>query len=115
MNSPTTLTAETFDGFIRSHRFVMIHFWAGWNGHDHMISSLLASEIHDKWSGKVAFATFDIDPPEHHPLCRDLRVLNVPFFAFYRDGKLVRKETGGRTSDQFSLHLEELSNADPPQ
>jgi hypothetical protein len=104
----TQLTNETFSEFVRAHRFVVIHFWAAWNGDDHMMQRLLESQIPGELREHAAFAQFDIDPPAHHDLCRQHNVLNVPFLAFYRDGLLARTVTGMRTPEVIAEYLREL-------
>jgi hypothetical protein len=102
------LTNDTFSEFVREHRFVVIHFWASWNGSDHMMQRLLDSELPGEFRDVVTFASFDIDPRAHQVLCRQHNVLNVPFLAFYRDGALVRAVTGMRTPEVISEYVREL-------
>ena len=104
----TPLTSDTFSEFLRTHRFVVIHFWAAWNGVDHLMQRLLESQIPEDLRESVMFTRFDIDPPAHQELCRQHNVLNVPFLAFYRDGSLVRSVTGMRTPAVITEHLREL-------
>ncbi len=104
----TPLTSDTFSEFVRGHRFVVVHFWAAWNGYDPLMQRLLESQIPDDLRESVAFARFDIDPPAHHELCRQHNVLNVPFLAFYRDGSLIRSVTGMRTLEVITEYLREL-------
>jgi len=108
MHTVTPLTSDTFSEFVGTHRFVVIHFWAAWNGVDHLMQRLLESQIQGELREAVTFASFDIDPPTHHELCRQHNVLNVPFLAFYRDGWLVRSVTGMRTPEVITEYLREL-------
>jgi thioredoxin reductase (NADPH) len=108
--SHTPLTNETFADFVRTHRFVVIHFWAIWNAHDQVMRRLLDSEIPDDSRESVTFARFEIDPPAHHEICREHSVANIPFLAFYRDGSLVRNVTGLRPPEVIALYLRELVN-----
>ncbi len=104
----TLLTSDTFSEFIHEHRFVVIHFWASWNGDDHMMQRLLDSQLPEELRELVTFASFEIDPPAHHELCMQHDVLNVPFLAFYRDGSLIRTVTGLRASEVIADHVKEL-------
>ncbi len=104
----TPLTSDAFSEFVRGHRFVVIHFWAAWNGYNSLMQRLLESQIPDDLRESVLFARFDIDPPAHHELCRQHNVLNVPFLAFYRDGSLIRSVTGMRTPEVITEYLREL-------
>ena len=104
----TSLTSDTFAEFVRGHRFVVIHFWAAWNAVDDLMQRLLDSQISAELRDRVAFARFDIDPPAHHDLCRQLELSNVPFLAFYRDGSLIRTVTGMREPEVITEYLREL-------
>ena len=108
MPPQTPLTSDTFFEFVRTHRFVVIHFWAAWNGVDHLMRRLLESQIPVELCESVAFARFDVDPSVHHELCRQHNVLNVPLLAFYRDGSLVRSVMGMRTPEAIAEYLREL-------
>jgi hypothetical protein len=63
---------------------------------------------------RVAFATFDTDPPEHHELCLQHGLRNLPFLEFYRDGSLVRTNTGMLTVETLTQYLNELVDASTP-
>jgi len=108
MTEQTILTDTSFWEFVRSQRFVVVHFGAVWNGYDAEMRRTIESQIPDHLAQKIAFATLDIDPPAHHEICRRHQILNVPFLAFYRDGSLARTSTGLLTSDLLIEHLKEL-------
>jgi hypothetical protein len=67
-------------------------------------------QMPEELAGHTAFARFDVDPPEHLQICRDHRVLNVPFVAFYRDSLLIPTVTGLREADVIVRFLQELVN-----
>ena len=90
----TALTHTTFGDFVRTHRFVVIHFWAIWNGYDVTMRKVIESAIPPEFHEQIHFATFDVDPPEHHEICREHRVMGPPFLAYYRDGNLVQTVIG---------------------
>ena len=104
----TALTSATFSEFVRAHRFVVIHFWAAWNGYDPVMQRLLESQIPDDVRELVTLARLDIDLPAHHELCRQHNFRNVPFLAFYRDGLLIRSVTGMRTPEVITDYFREL-------
>jgi thiol-disulfide isomerase/thioredoxin len=107
---PNPLNQETFLEFLIGHRFVVIHFWAPWNERDRLMERLLASLALDKAS-QVAFASLNIDLPEHIELARQHKVFDVPLLAFYRDGLLVRTTTGMHTRGALTKHLRELTGS----
>jgi thioredoxin-like negative regulator of GroEL len=109
------LTHETFDDFVRSHRHVVIHFWGPWNASDQLMKRLLETEIPAVLREQVAFASFDVDPPAHHAICRDHKVLNVPFLAFYRDGLLILSITGMQQAGIITERLRSLISTQTSQ
>lgn len=91
MSQPVSLTHASFTEFVRSNKFALIHFWASWNGYDTELGKFLALELTDE---PVAFGTFSVDPAEHHEVCRQHRILSLPFLEFYQDGSLANTATG---------------------
>lgn len=107
---PNPLSQETFLEFLVNHRFVVVHFWAPWNERDRLMERMLASLAADKAS-QVAFASLNIDLPEHIELARQHKVFDVPLLAFYRDGLLIRTTTGMHTRGVLTKHLRELTGS----
>ena len=90
----TPLTADSFFEFVQAHRFALVHFWASWNGHDVQMKAFLDMEIPAELRELVAIGSMEVDPPEHHDICRRLKIVNIPFLAFYRGGSLIGTVTG---------------------
>ena len=78
MARSTPLTPTYFPGFVHAHKFAMVHFWAVWNGHDTEMKKIIESQIPDDLANSVALGSFNVDPPEHHELCRQHGLLNLP-------------------------------------
>jgi len=96
----TALTLETYESFVKANRFAVVHFWASWNGHDKRMKNFLTTELPGDVGRSIAIGTFDTDSAEHHEFCRQLKILNLPFLAFYRDGKMVDSQIGfGKPSE----------------
>lgn len=72
------------------------------------MKKLLESEIPSDLSERIAFATFEADPAEHHEIFRLHKVLNIPFLAFYRDGLLMRTRTGMLPQEDITQYLKNL-------
>ena len=103
----TDLTHRTFEPFVKSHKFVVVHFWAPWNGIDAKMKTFLETEIPADLPESIAFARIDTDPVEHTDLCRSHRVLNLPLLEFYRDGSLV-DTFGGFQKDKIIDKIRKL-------
>jgi thioredoxin-like negative regulator of GroEL len=90
----TPLTHSTFEAFVTTHTFTVVHFWAPWNGYDAEMKRFLEAEAPVELRGIVAIGTMEIDPPEHAEICRRHNIRNIPFLAFYRDGSMFATLTG---------------------
>jgi thioredoxin-like negative regulator of GroEL len=90
----TTLTDITFSDFVRENRLAIVYFWAVWNGYDAQMTQVLQRVIPAETRGAISVGIFDTDRPEHWAICRELKVLNLPFLAFYRDGSLIQTLVG---------------------
>ena len=85
------LTAGEFDAFVASRPLVVIHVDARWDAYrDEVRAKMLAAETGLK--DHVAFAEVDCDTEGE--LCRSLGVANVPWIAYFREGKQVRAGAG---------------------
>jgi len=107
---PNPLTPETFHEFVFSHRITVVHFWAPWSDGNGLMGKLLASRIPGKLRQQAAFASFNIDLPEHLEFVREHKVFDVPLLVFYRDGALVRTSTGLPAPGVITKYLRELIN-----
>jgi thioredoxin-like negative regulator of GroEL len=104
----TELTHASFLDFVSGNRFVVVHFWAKWNNCDSRMKSILVSQIPKELGTQVAFGMLDTDPAEHHDLCTQHKILNLPYLAFYRDGSLVLTLTGTPKPEEIIGCLQEL-------
>jgi thioredoxin-like negative regulator of GroEL len=104
----TELTHTSFQDFVRANRFAVIHFYATWNGQDAKMKDLLARQIPAELSNVIAFGMLDVDPKEHHDICRQHKILTLPSLAFYRDVSLIQTVKGLRKSDEIIEHLRQL-------
>ena len=106
----TELTASSFEPFFTHHKFAVVHFWAKWNNYDREMRRLL-DDLPTAIKAAIALGSLDIDPSEHHALCRAHDVLNVPALAFYRNGSHVHTAMIGlKPADQLHDLLLKLIN-----
>ena len=101
------LTATSFREFIRANNSVLVHFWACWNSYDGEQRKIIEAEIPESIASRIAFASLNVDLPENHTICAELKILNLPFLAFYRDDALVHRRTGVLRGDQLLELLQE--------
>jgi hypothetical protein len=95
----TELTYASLQDFIRANKFAVIHFWEIWNGYDAKMKDILEQQIPPDLRAQIAFATFDTTPLEHHELCRQHMIVDLPSLELYRDAELIETVTGMRRPD----------------
>src|SRR6185369_7778059 len=86
-------TPKEYQEFIKSCPVVLVHFWAEWNAYDYQMKNTL-KEIESSYLGKVCFGTVDVDIEEMVPLCQELKLVNVPALAYYKDKKHIETIIG---------------------
>jgi hypothetical protein len=106
---PHPLNPGTFREFVAGNRHAVIHFWTPGNERDGLMNQFLASRVSARLRQEIAFASFNVDVPGHNELVRQHKAFDVPLLAFYRDGALVRTETGSCGPGIMLKRLRELA------
>ena len=76
---------------------VLVDFFAQWCGPCKMVAPILdelAEEMTD-----VKICKIDVDAEAER--ARSHRVMSIPTFFVYKDGKSIKRESGGRTKDEL--------------
>src|SRR5262249_394316 len=103
---PQSATAETFESLVGSSK-VLIDFW-GTRCHPclQMMPSIEALEQeHDG-----ALQVVKVNATENRNICRDLRVMGLPTYVFYRDGVETERLTGDPTLDDIKAAVARLES-----
>ncbi len=58
--------------------------------------------LSEKYADKIRITK--VEAPKNRRLCLDLKVLSLPTFLFYKDGKEITRLTGGEVSVQMIEH-----------
>ena len=74
------------------------------------MKEVIESQLPFDLSDRIAFATFDIDQADHQEICLEHKIRNIPFLAFYRDGSLIRSNTGLLAPNTLIEYLRQLLN-----
>ena len=74
------------------------------------MAEIIELQIPNDLSDKIAFATFDVDQAGHGEICLEHKIRNIPFLAFYRNGFLIRSNTGPLAPDTLIEYLKQLLN-----
>lgn len=91
------ITEETFQESINTDKLTVIDFWAEWCGPCRMLGPIiddLANENKDILIGKI-----NVD--EFPDLAKELGVRGIPCVMFFKDGKLLDKQTGVAPKNVF--------------
>lgn len=92
------ITKENFqEEVLESKVPVLVDFFAQWCGPCKMVAPILdelAEEMKD-----VKICKIDVD--EQPELAKKNFVMSIPMFFVYKDGKVMRRDVGGKTKDEL--------------
>lgn len=91
----------TFNDLINGKQLVLVDFYATWCGPCKSMVPVL-QEVAGKVSDKAKIIKIDID--KNLPLATKLKIMGVPTFILYKEGKILWQESGMQSSHK----LEEL-------
>ncbi|MDR2356494.1 MAG: thioredoxin [Oscillospiraceae bacterium] len=98
------LTAETFDGAIRSGA-VIVDFWADWCRPCKLLAPVM-DELEAEYGGKVSFAKVDVDACGE--LAARYEVMSIPTVILFRNGAEIKRFIGAQPK---SAYREALASA----
>ena len=88
---------------VNNNKKVVVDLWAPWCGPCRMMSPVI-DEISDEIRN-ISFYKANVD--EEQELATRFRVSGIPFFALFKDGKVVASRTGGASKEDFVDWLKE--------
>lgn len=107
------LTDETFKGFLKKKKHVLVMFYAPWCGHCKKAKpEFMDAAKHDADNNKVAYAA--VDCTVHSAVCSQYDVHGYPTFRYFNYGKKDFKYTGGRVAKDFIKFMEDPREGPPP-
>jgi thiol-disulfide isomerase/thioredoxin len=101
------IDSSGFDSLVAHEPYVVLHFWAEWNGHDRQLDKVLAP-LRDEFAGRVAFRSVDIERPDLEPIWKACGVKNVTELACFAHGKKTASLIGIRSTAEYKKMLSEL-------
>ena len=98
------LTNHEFEEFLKGG-IVFIDFFADWCMPCKMMHPIL-DELSKKFEGKVTIAKVDID--SNQDLAQKFKVVSIPNFVLFKDGKQVHQFMGATSAENFEKKLKDL-------
>lgn len=94
----TNLTSDTIEQFINSNSTVLIQYGSTWC----QPCKLIKKRMPDIQKGfdLISFGYVDVDEAQQHDRVKELKLMAVPTFALYHNGKLVKSQP---TSDENAV------------
>ncbi|MDP3992278.1 MAG: thioredoxin [Nanoarchaeota archaeon] len=81
---------------------VLVDFWADWCM-PCLIMAPVMEELGKKFRGKVKFGKIDVD--ENGELAQKFRIMSIPNFVLFRDGKPIDQFIGSMPAEDFEEKL----------
>ena len=98
MSDVVNLTNDSFINNIEEKKgYSLVDFWAPWCGPCRMMSPII-DEIANE-NTNISFFKVNVD--EEQELSSRFRVSSIPFFALFKDGKVVASRAGGTSKEAF--------------
>lgn len=101
------VSLETYSDFIKSKPVAVIHFWAAWNRYDEEMKDRL-KQVGASFTDQIAIGSIDTDRQEMWELTKELKVMNLPALAYYKNGHHIETAIGLRPKEQIEVKLKNL-------
>lgn len=99
-------TDENVQSVIESGKPVMIDCWATWCGPCKAMAPMI-DELADIYDGRIVIGKYNVE--EEGELSNTYRIMSLPTFLFFKDGKKVDiRLTGSQTRDTLIAKLDTL-------
>ena len=106
MANEVTITGANFDGEVLGSPLpVLLDFWAPWCAPCRMLAPIL-EEVADEYAGRVKVGKINVD--DESDLAAKHGVVSIPSLVVYKEGKIVRQESGARPKHELENLFKDL-------
>lgn len=92
------LTKDNFNEEVLGSKMpVLVDFWAAWCGPCQMIGPVIEEIAGEVTDAKICKVDVDAEPE----LARKYKVLSIPTLMVFKDGELVRRESGAKSKEEI--------------
>ena len=101
MKVATSANIEEF----KAAKIAVLDFWASWCGPCRLLSPTVEA-LSEKYAGRVEFGSVNVD--EEDALALSFGITVIPTLFFLKEGKVVNKTVGVRSSSELEGIIEDL-------
>ena len=100
------ITDNNFETEVKKSNIpVLVDFYADWCGPCKMMAPLVA-QLAEAYDGKCKIGKCNVD--ENQELAREFRVMSIPTFIFFKDGKAVETLIGAVSKDELEAKIKQV-------
>jgi thioredoxin 1 len=101
------VTGESYEHFVGSKQFAVLHFWASWNRVDEMMQTRM-EVLSQSLPENIDIGRMGIDDAGSVEICRRLGLASIPTVALYRDGQLIDLVVGLRDTEHLTERVQAM-------
>lgn len=100
------ITDNNFETEVKKSNIpVLVDFYADWCGPCKMMAPLVA-QLAEAYDGKCKIGKCNVD--ENQELAREFRVMSIPTFIFFKDGKAVETLIGAVSKNELEAKIKQV-------
>jgi thioredoxin 1 len=100
-------TVAEYDAMTAENAVAVVHFGFKWNSFDRMMMRTL-TELEAEFTGKIALGFLDIDQNATIDVLKQIKIVNVPTLAYFKNGEHLATTVGMRTMDDVRTQIAAL-------